>query len=302
MVKFEQIARDLAAEILAGRHGSPGDRFMTVRELAQRFGVALATAQKAMQKLKADGLLLSDSTCPAKIAAQAVRGARAQQSAVCRPAQPRRLGLIVTDITNPFFSRLCREIQRAAGERGFQVLMASSESDFPRERKLIEGFLQIGVEGLLICPGLDEACADLYERLLAQGVRLSFVSRRVQGVEADFVAAHNFVGGAAVAGHLLSLGYDTFGYIGFGPRLKRDERLSGFRSSLLEEGVEFPPDRIADQPFRMLLLQRWEQEIRPVRMMGHVVRIVHPHRPKDLHVVPMREVDDRAERVGALSD
>ena len=243
MAKFEQIARELAAEILAGLHGAPGDRFMTVRELAGRFGVALTTAQKAMQKVKAEGLLIGDSTSPAKIGPAA---ARQMEGAPASEFSPRRLGLVVTKITNPFFSRVCRDVQRAAGERGFQVLVGSSESDFPRERKLIDGFLEIGVEGLLICPGLDEACAALYRGLIDRGVRLSFVSRRVRGVEADFVVAHNFVGGAAVAGHLLSLGYESFGYVGFGPRLKRDERLQGFRSGLEEEGVELAADQVAD--------------------------------------------------------
>jgi LacI family transcriptional regulator len=243
MVKFEQIARDLTAEILAGLHGSPGDRFMTVRELADRFGVALTTAQKAVKRIKAEGLLIGDSTSPAKIAPAAVLQSNAE-SAV--EFSPRRLGLVVTDITNPFFSRVCRDVQRAAGERQLQVLVGSSDSDFERERKLIEGFLEIGVEGLLICPGLDDACTALYSNLIDRGVRLLFVSRRVAGVEVDFVVAHNFVGGAAVAGHLLSLGYDSFGYIGFGPRLKRDERLQGFRSALDQEGIELAADRITD--------------------------------------------------------
>ncbi len=243
MAKFEQIAEQLKTEILAGRHGPPGERFMTVRELAVRFGVALTTAQKAVQRVKAGGLLIGDSTSPAKIGpAAAAQGASGGES----PYSPRRLGLVVTDITNPFFGRVCRDVQRAAGERGFQVLSGSSESDFPRERSLIEGFLEIGVEGLLICPGLDEACPGLYRELIDRGVPLLFVSRRVEGVEADFVVAHNFAGGAAVAGHLMSLGYESFGYLGFGPRLRRDERWQGFRTALEQEGVELAPGATAD--------------------------------------------------------
>ncbi len=120
-----------------------------------------------------------------------------------------------------------------------------SDTDFQRESKIIEGLLEIGVEGLLICPGMDEICAAFYRSLIDQGVRISFVSRHIQGVDADFVVAHNFACGALAAGHLLSMGYDSFGYIGFGPRLKRDERLHGFHSALMEEGIDFGPDRIA---------------------------------------------------------
>ena len=243
MAKFKEVTEQVIIEIASGAYGAAGDRFMTVRELAKRFAVSLATAQKVVTRLKEQGVLVPNSaTSPARIGPGAVPHHVGQ----LRDAAPRRLGLIVTDITNPFFSRVCRCIQSVAGERGFQILVASSESDFAREQRLIEGFLEIGVEGLLICPGLDEACAGLYRTLIDRGVRVSFISRRVEGVEADFVVAHNFVGGAAVAGHLLSLGYESFGYIGFGPRLKRDERLQGFRSGLEEEGVELAADQVAD--------------------------------------------------------
>lgn len=225
-------------------YGSIGDRFVTVRELAKRFGVSLTTAQKVVKCLKQDGLLVADSvTSPARISDLAFR---LTVNGTDRNASPRRLGLVVTDITNPFFARLCRYIQHAATDRDYQVLVASSESDFAPEQRAIRGFLGIGVEGLLICPGLDDACARMYRELMEGGTPLVFVSRRVENVDADFVVAHNFVGGAAVAGHLLSLGYESFGYVGFGPRLKRDERLQGFRSALEEEGVELAADRIAD--------------------------------------------------------
>lgn len=246
MAKFEQVARTIATEIRAGEHGSVSDPFLTVRQLAERYAVSLATAQKAVKRLKEDGLLMGDSTRTARIGAAATRPVR-------NDASPRRLGLVVTDITNPFFGRVCRDVQRAAGDLDYQVLTASSESDFERERQVIDGFLEIGVEGLLVCPGLDEACAPFYRELIDRGIRLSFVSRRAEGVEADFVVAHNFVGGALAAGHLLSMGYDSFGYIGFGPRLKRDERLHGFRSALLEEGIELPTDRIAGGDGRDIL-------------------------------------------------
>ncbi len=250
MVKFDQIARTLRAEILAGRHGEPGERFLTVRQLAERFAVSLTTAQKATGLLKDERLLVADATSPAKIGPAATSSPPATGK---QGTSPRRLGLIVTDITNPFFARICRDVQQAAANAGYQVLITSSQSDFRRERTVIEGFLEIGVEGLLICPGLDDACAAFYRSLIGQGVRLAFVSRRPEHVESDFVVAHNFAGGALVAGHLLSKHYEPFGYIGFGPRLKRDERLQGFRSALFEEGVDLCPDRIADSNGRDIM-------------------------------------------------
>jgi len=239
MGRCEDIVRQIVSELARGQHGEPWQCFMTVRQLAQRYGVSLVTAQKVIKRLKQEGLLIADSTNPARISAAACR-----ETSSGGAAGPRRLGMIITNIANPFFSRLCRHVQQAAAASGCQVLMAGSHYDFTREKKAVEGFLEIGVEGLLVVPGLDDACLALYQQLLDRGQRLVFVSRQVEKVVADFVVADSFAGSAAVAGHLLSMGYESFGYIGFARRLKRDARLSGFRSALLEEGVTLDAERI----------------------------------------------------------
>ncbi len=243
MLKLDRVLKQIKGEIIEGRHGASGERFMTVRKLDERFGVSLTTAQKAVQRLKQEGLLVGDSTNPALLGPEV---GRREDAETLPGSSPNRLGLIVTDITNPFFSRLCRDIQLAAIELDYQLVMGSSGSDFAREEGVVRGFLEIGVDGLLICPGLDDACAKLYTELVEQGVPLVFVSRRVEGIDADFVVAHNFVGGAMMAGHLLSVGYESFGYIGFGPRLKNDNRLRGFRLALSEQDASLPDEAIAD--------------------------------------------------------
>jgi len=243
MLKLDHVLNQIKREIHEGCHGAAGDRFMTVRKLGERFGVSLTTAQKAVQRLKQEGLLVADSTNPALLGPAVGRPAGADHES---NGSPNRLGLVVTDITNPFFNHLCRDIQLAAMELDYQVVMGSSGSDLTREQRVVRGFLDIGVDGLLICPGLDDACARLYAELVGQGVPLVFVSRRVEGVAADFVVAHNFVGGAMMAGHMLSAGYESFGYIAFGPRLKNDNRLRGFRLALSEQDVALPDDAVAD--------------------------------------------------------
>jgi LacI family transcriptional regulator len=235
MARWESIVRQLETEIHQGRHGRPYERFMTVRQLAARFSVSPVTAQKVVKSLKDEGLLVSDSTNPAMISPSAAPKAES--------GSPGRLGMVITRIASPFFSSLCRQVQQMAAARGLQVLVASSEYDFARERRAVESFLEIGVQGLLVVPGLDEACFDYY-RALVERTPMVFVSRRLEGVPADFVVADNFVAGAAVAGHFLSMGYTSLAYIGFGERLKRDVRLSGFRSALAEQDVTLEPERV----------------------------------------------------------
>jgi len=141
MARFEEIADRLASEILAGRHGGLYSRFMPVRELARRFSVSLTTAHKVVTRLKSDGLLIGDSTNPPQISPEVAR-----RIAAADKKTPRRLGVLVSDLTNPFFSQLCGHVQRIAMTMDYQLLPASSGYDLQREQKAIRGFLEIGVE------------------------------------------------------------------------------------------------------------------------------------------------------------
>ncbi|MEN6408034.1 MAG: substrate-binding domain-containing protein [Thermoguttaceae bacterium] len=237
MTRVDEVVRQIRAELASGRHGRPSDRFMAVRQVSARYGVSLVTAQRVVHRLKQDGLLIGDSTNRSLISRTAVEQSEQVAPQETEEASPRRLGMIVTNIVNPFFSRLCRHVQHSAAMLGYQVLMAGSQYDCEREEKAVNSFLQIGIDGLIIVPGFDEACKRLYRRLIEKGVRLVLIGRRMDGMATDFVTANNFGGGAAMASHLLGLGYHSFGYIRFGDRLKRDDRLSGFRAALLEEDV-----------------------------------------------------------------
>jgi LacI family transcriptional regulator len=241
MKRVDALAKQLRSELSRGEHGAAQDRFMTVRELASRRGVSLVTAQRVMRRLRDGGLLIADSTNRAIISPEAVRPTRRDGATT-----PRRLGMLITNIASPFFSQLCRHMQQEASAEGYQVLTAGSQYDFKRERKAIEGFLDIGVEGLLIVPGLDEQCTEFYRRLAERQTRMVFVSRHVEGIPADYVMADSFLGSAAVAGHFVSMGYESFGYVGFAAQLKRDTRLSGFRSALLENNTMLGPERIVN--------------------------------------------------------
>jgi len=242
MAKFLQIAERIASDIRQGQFGKPGDRFLTVRALAEQFSVSLMTAQKVVAHLRESAILVGDEHSPTTIGPGAFVARQGNEGSAAK----RPIGLVVPEVTNPFFSRLGRYVQRTATKHGRHVLMAGSESPFEQEQKVIQGFLDFGVDGLLLCPGLDESCTAFYRELQVRGVPLVFVSRRPERVEADFVVAHNLVGGTAMAAHLVAMRYSTMGYIAFGPQLKRDGRLTGFRAELVEHGIDLPAKWLAD--------------------------------------------------------
>lgn len=80
MLKLDRVLKQIKEEIVEGRHGVAGDRFMTVRKFEERFGVSLTTAQKVVRRLKEEGLLVADSTNPALLGPERVPQRRPERS------------------------------------------------------------------------------------------------------------------------------------------------------------------------------------------------------------------------------
>ncbi|MHB1156257.1 MAG: substrate-binding domain-containing protein [Phycisphaerales bacterium] len=236
-----RVAHQAHEAIVRGQFGRPGDRFLTVRQLADRFDISLVTAQRALEALKQQHVLLADSTRPAIIHPDL------KPTGDASPAAPTyRLGMIVTNLASPFFSQLAHHVQTLASQIGWQVLLASSDYDPAREQRIIDGFLDIHVQAILAAPGLGQASTAIYQRLLQQtDTRLVFVSRRIESLPVDSVVVHNMLGAAKVADHLWQQGHRRFGFIGFRSDIEQEPRLMGYRAALHARGVELADDQIA---------------------------------------------------------
>ncbi len=226
-LKLVPLTEHLAAELAAGKHGSEGDNFPTVREIGERFSVSPVTALRAVRALRDRGLLR--------------RAGRRMKIAVSgRGRIGRRIGVVVTQMDNPFFSRLLNELEREGARRGMEIISAGSSYDVGRERRILAMLADSGADGFLVCPAHDVDSASALNRL-----KLPFVliGRLVAGVEASCVEVDNFRAGMLAAEHLVSCGCRDFFYVG-GANFIRDERCDGFAAGLRERGQRLEPERI----------------------------------------------------------
>lgn len=115
------------------------------------------------------------------------------------------LGLVVSDITNPFVSDVSRAIEATASERGYTVLLANSAIDAGRERRLVRDLLDRQVDGLLMIPvGLDDASV---EELNHRGVPVTVLDRPVPGLRATTILVDNAGGARQITAHLVGHGH-----------------------------------------------------------------------------------------------
>lgn len=181
---------------------------MTIRDVAQAAGVHVSTASRALTASH----LVKKETRERVLAAAARLGYRPNESArALTTGRTRNLGLIVSDIANPFFPPLIKAAQAHARVRGYQVFVADTDEDVRVEEELIQTLAR-QVDGVvLVSPRLAD---DVIARL---GGDLPFVlvNRQITGLSAVLMdVAH---GAVRAVEHLAGLGHTRLALV-CGPR------------------------------------------------------------------------------------
>jgi LacI family transcriptional regulator len=148
-------------------------------------------------------------------------------------------GLVIEDLSNPFYSAIARGVEEITRRRGMLAIAGSSDEDGERERDLVRLFCERRVDGLLIVPAGDDHGYLLPE--LRSGTCVVFIDRPPGKIDADVVLLDN-VGGARMAvEHLLAQGHRRIGFVGDASGIfTTAERLRGYRKTLARAGL--PPD------------------------------------------------------------
>ncbi|MBP0462242.1 LacI family DNA-binding transcriptional regulator, partial [Streptomyces montanisoli] len=147
------------------------------------------------------------------------------------------IGLVVTNLANPFYARLALGIEAAVAEDGLRLMITNTAGDAARERAAVRDFSGRRVDGLVLVPaGADQSY--LAEELPA-GLPVVTVSRPPAGHEADCVLVDDFGGAYAATSRLLAAGHRRIGFLGNPPSVYTgSERYRGYCAALHEAGID----------------------------------------------------------------
>lgn len=151
----------------------------------------------------------------------------------------RTLGLVVSDILNPFFTQLARAVEDEAHAAGYAVIVGNADERPDRQDAYVEVLLDRRVDGLLISPAVTSS--HLIETAVRRRANIVCVDRAVEGLDVPTVRADGARSTAALVDHLLDLGHERIATIA-GPQETTTgrERLVAFLGRLRERGMEVP--------------------------------------------------------------
>ncbi len=155
-----------------------------------------------------------------------------------RRGQTQTVGLIIPNISNPFYAELARAIEHRLWDRGFQTFLCDSAHDAARERAHFFNLLDRRADGILVI--YSSETSDLPELAGETQTPVVFLDRPVTGRVS--VTSDNYLGGQLAAEHLLALGHTRIGaLVGDAEVSNMRSRMDGFMAALAEGGVGLEP-------------------------------------------------------------
>lgn len=222
--------------------GSPGDESpgteqregtgvaATMRDVAERAGVSPSTVSRAFTRPEKvdDATRRRIADLAAELGYEPSRAAR-----TLKTGRTGALGIVVPDLSNPFFPDVVRGVQHRARQHGYSVLLADSDEDPATELELGRT-LAHNVDALVLCsPRMSDA--ELAEVAALRPVVL--VNRETSG-PVPSVTIDNAGGAHQAVRHLVALGHRRLGYVGATGVSRSDaQRRAAFAAATADAGV-----------------------------------------------------------------
>ncbi|MCJ7551590.1 MAG: LacI family transcriptional regulator [Anaerolineae bacterium] len=212
---------------------------VSIKDIAQAAGVTHPTVSRALN----DSPLINEET-RTRIKAIAVEMGYIP-NAVARSLKAQRsgtMGLVVTSLTDPFFSEVMAGVDEVASEAGLSMFVTASHNDPEREMEVVETFHRRRVEGIIVAA--SRLSSRYRQRLERIQVPIVLINQHTEDTQPRFhsVAFDEQAGAKLAAEHLVSLGHRRIGYLGLGNRQRSNRlRLAGYREALREAGIDADP-------------------------------------------------------------
>ncbi len=205
----------------------------TIKNVAEAAGVSTATVSNVLTQKK-----YVSAEVALKVKA-AMKELNYHPNSIARSLKVKktfRIGIMVPDITNPFFGEIVESAERVANANGFQISLCTTKNNAVKEKKIIDTFLETGVDGIInVAPTTSDVKLNKTLNIpMVIADRPHFETKR----NIAFVYADNYSASADVARYLIQKGYKKFlCFSGYGDKIPNAKcRDEGFCDELKRNG------------------------------------------------------------------
>uniref|UniRef100_UPI0032174BE1 LacI family DNA-binding transcriptional regulator n=1 Tax=uncultured Draconibacterium sp. TaxID=1573823 RepID=UPI0032174BE1 len=147
------------------------------------------------------------------------------------------IGLIVGDISNPFFAKIARFVEDEVAKEGYQLIVGSSDENAEKTNKIIRLFVQKNIDGLIIAPGPNSSESIVW--LKKQNIPFVLIDRYFKRIKTNYVGVENSTGVRLAVKYFVEKEYDKIALIAYENGTSNiKERIEGFKITLRENGLK----------------------------------------------------------------
>ncbi len=272
---------------------------VTIKDIAKEAGVSIATVSRALsgsdyvrEETKIKILDLCNKL-----------GYKLEEKKTKRTCT-KVVGLIVTDVTNPFFTEVVRGIEDTLSSMEYSLILCNSDENIEKEKEYFRVLESKKVDGIILTPA--GGSHKYIFRYLKKNIPIVLLDRLIEEVELDAVIIDNVYGAYEGVKHLIEQGYRNIGMI-TGPLsvMTSKERLEGYKKALEEAGIPVKDNFIENGEYtqeggykatKKLLLKKEIDALfiaNNVMTKGalHAISELNIDVPKDLGIVGFDEID-----------
>ncbi|MBK9285159.1 MAG: LacI family DNA-binding transcriptional regulator [Sphingobacteriaceae bacterium] len=143
------------------------------------------------------------------------------------------VGLIVADISNPFYSTIAKNIEHVLFDRGYNLMVCSTEENEEKEKRLVEMMInQQGVDGVIIATTFKDS--SFYDKPRFNNTPIVFIDRLIPLFQANYVIIDNHGGSLEVVSKLISNNCKNIACFAITPTFLStiEDRINGYKDAL----------------------------------------------------------------------
>jgi LacI family transcriptional regulator len=207
---------------------------VTIIDVARRADVSKSTVSLV---LSGSALVAPNTRARVNRAMQALGYVYHRGAASLRAASSDFVGMVISDLNNPFFAELAAGIEEALYHLGFTPILANTNENPERQAQVLRSLREHNVAGIILCPARGSDAWTMAQQWPG-AIPAVITTRRMAGSPLPYVGPDNFSGAREAVQHLLRLGHRSIGFIGGeGEMSTQQERVSGWRDALNAAGV-----------------------------------------------------------------
>ncbi len=182
--------------------------------------------------------------------------------------QTKLLFLLITDITNPFYTTVARGAEDAAKKNGYRLLFGNSDENLEKEADYITTILTTRADGVLLAPTGDPSLPNI-DTLRKHAVPFVLLDREVPGVECDIVLGDSKDGARQLTEHLIANGHTRIAMVNGSSSISSARlRLQGCMEAIKLNDIELAPNYIFETSFGaqhdLSQLADWLKQLNPM--------------------------------------